>query len=74
MLQSLEREVGVMVRKQCQKVVEVRRVSDNVMTVLLFILDVLRLSYECAPEGGRNFEGKEYFYDELRNVCDMCFL
>ena len=37
MLQSLEREVGVMVRKQCQKVVEVRRVSDKVMTVLLFI-------------------------------------
>ena len=32
------------------------------------------MSYECAPESGRNFEGKEYFYDELRNVCDMCFI
>ena len=43
----------------CEKVVEVRWVSDNVMTVLVvFEGDVLRLICGYAPQSGRDFEGR----------------
>ena len=44
----------------CKKVVEVRRVSDRVMT-LVFEEDVLRLICGHAPQSGRSFEEKQYF-------------
>ena len=44
--------VGVIVKEeQCEKVVEVRRVSDRVMTLVVFEEDVLRLICGCASQG-----------------------
>ena len=37
----------------CEKVVEVRKVSDRVMTVVVFEEDVLRLICGYAPRSGR---------------------
>ena len=51
--------VGFMVKEElCQKVVEVRRVSDRVMTVVAFVEDVLRLICRYAPQSGRSLEEK----------------
>ena len=64
--------VGVMVKEElCEKVVEVRRVSGRVMTVVVFEEDVLRLICGCALQGGRSFEEKLSFYDELTGEWDM---
>ena len=43
----------------CDKVVEVRRVSDRVMTLVVFEEDVLRLTMGYAPQSGRSFEEKQ---------------
>ena len=49
--------VGVMVKEElCEKVVEVRRVSDRVMTVVVVEEDVLRLISWYAPQSGRSLE------------------
>ena len=55
-------------------VVEVRRVSDRVMTVVVvFKEDVLRLICGHAPQSGRSLEEKQSFYDELKCKWDMYF-
>ena len=64
--------VVVMVKEElCEKMVEVRRVSDRVMTVVVFEEDVLRLICWYAPHGGRNLEEEQSFYDELKCEWDM---
>ena len=65
--------VGVMVMdKLCGKVVEVRRVTDRVMTIVVVLEeDVLRLICGYVPQSGRRFEEKHYFYDELKCKRDM---
>ena len=55
----------------CEMVVEVRRVSDRVMSVVVFEEDVLRLICGYAPQSGRSFEEKQSFYDELKCEWDM---
>ena len=56
----------------CEKVVEVRRVSDRVMAVVvIFEEDVLRLICGCAPQSGRSLEEKQSFYDKLKCEWDM---
>ena len=51
--------------------VEVRRVSDRVMTVVVFEEGVLRLISWYAAQGGRSLEDKLPFYDELK-VSGIC--
>ena len=47
----------------CVKVVEVRRVSDRVMILLVvYEQDVLRLVCGYAPQSGRSLEEKQSFY------------
>ena len=50
----------------CEKVVEVRRVSDIVMTVVVFEEDVLRWVCGYAPQSGSSLEEKQSFCDELK--------
>ena len=45
----------------CEKVVEVRRVSDRVMIVIVFKEDVLKLICGYAPQSGRGLEEKHSF-------------
>ena len=46
----------------CENVVEVRRVSDRVMTiVIVFYEDLLRLICGYAPQSGRSLEEKQSF-------------
>ena len=60
--------VGVMVKEQlCEMVVEVRRVSDRVMTVVVFEEDVLRLICGYALQSGR----QTVLYGELNGEWDM---
>ena len=50
-------DVGIMVKEVlCEKVVEVRMVSDRVMTVVFFEGDVLRLICGYDPQSGRCLE------------------
>ena len=64
--------VGVMVKEElCEKVVDVRRVSDRVMTLLVvFEVDVLRLINGYAPQSGISLEEKQ-LHDELKYEWDM---
>ena len=64
---------GVMLKEElCEEVVDVRRVSDRVMTLaVVFEEDVLRLICGYAPQSGRCFEDKLLFYDELKCEWDM---
>ena len=54
-----------------EKVVEVIRVSDRAMTVVVFEEDVLRLICGYAPQSGRSLEEKQSFYDKLKGERDM---
>ena len=46
--------MGVMVKEElCEKVVEVRRISDRLMNVVVFEEDVLRLICGYALQRGR---------------------
>ena len=46
--------VGVMVKEEhCEKAVEVRRVCDRMMTVVVFEENVLRLICGYSPQSGR---------------------
>ena len=68
--------VEVMVKDElCKKVVEVRRVSDSVMTVVVVVFEeyMLRLICGYAPKSGRSLEEKQSFYDKLKCVWDMHF-
>ena len=57
----------------CEKVVDVRRVSDRVMTFVVFEEDVLRMTCGHAPQSGRCLEEKQCSYDELKCEWDMHF-
>ena len=51
----------------CEKVAEVRSVSNRVMiTLVVFEGGVLRLIYGYAPQSGRSLEEKQSSYDELK--------
>ena len=65
--------VGVMVKEeQCEKVMEVRRISDRMMTIaVVFEEDVLRLICGLAPQSGRSLYEKQSFYDELKCEWNM---
>ena len=53
----------------CEKVVEVRRISDRVLTVIvLFEDDVLRLICVYAQQSERSFEEKQSFWDVPKNA------
>ena len=57
--------VGVVVKEElCEKMLEVRMVSDGVMAVVIvFLKDVLRLICGYAPQNGRTFEKRQSFYN-----------
>ena len=58
---------GVTVKEElCEKVVDVRRVSDRLMTVVVFEEDVIRLICGYVPQSRRNLEEKLSFYDGLK--------
>ena len=51
--------MGAMVKELCEQVVEVRRVNNRVIALVLFFKgDVLRLSCECALKRGRSLAEK----------------
>ena len=56
----------------CEKVVEVRRRSDRVMTVVMVLEEeVLRIICVYGPQSGRTAAEKEHFYDDLRSEWDL---
>ena len=60
---------GVMVKK---KVMELGRMSDRVMAVVLVFEDiVLKLICAYIGQSGRSLEAKEIFYYELKGELDM---
>ena len=53
-----------MMKELCDKVIEVRRVSDRVMSfVVVFEENILRLIYRHPPQNGRSLEENQSFYD-----------
>ena len=55
----------------CEKMVEVRRLSDRVMTVsVVFEEDVLRLICGYVPQCGRCLVEKHSFYEEMKGEWD----
>lgn len=64
--------VGVLVKEElCEKVVEVLRKSDRVMTVVMaFEEEVVRIICVYGPQSGRTSAEKERFYDELASEWD----
>ena len=64
----------VLVKELCEKVVEVRRKSDRVMTVVMaFEEEVVRINM-CVlyvPQSGRTGAEKERFYNDLRSDWDL---
>ena len=57
----------------CEEVLEVRMVSDRVMTVVVFDEDMLRLICGYALWSGRSLEEKQSFYVELKCEWDVHF-
>ena len=56
----------------CEKVVEVRRRCDRVMTVVMVLEEeVLRIICVYGPQSGRMAAEKEHFYDDLRSEWDL---
>ena len=56
--------VGATVKEElCEKMIEVRMVSDKLMTVVaaVFEEDELRLICGCAPQSGRSLKEKQSF-------------
>ena len=45
----------------CEKVVEVRRVSDRVMTVVVFEWDLMRMVCGYTPQSGRVWKKNSLF-------------
>ena len=58
--------VGIMEELR-EKVVEVIRVSDSVMTVVVLKWDVPRSICGYAPQSGRSWEEKQTLYDKLKD-------
>ena len=56
---GLKKEMKLVKEELREKVVEVRRVSDRVMTVVVCEEDVLRLICGYAPQSGRSLEEKQ---------------
>ena len=55
-------DVGVMVKEElCEKVVEVRRICDGVVTVVVFEEDVLRFICGYAPQSRSRLDDKQSF-------------
>ena len=54
----------------CRKLVEVGRVSDRMMAVVLVFEDVLRLTSLYAQQS-RSMEEKYSFYNELKNMWNI---
>ena len=65
--------VGVLVKEElCEKVVEVRRKSDRVMTVVMALEEeVVRIICVYGLQSGRTGAEKERFYDDLRSEWDL---
>ena len=65
--------LGVMVKVElCEKMVDVRRLSDRVMTLVsVFAEDVVRLTCGYARQSGRCLEEKQPPYDELKCEWDV---
>ena len=64
--------VGVMVIEElCEKVVEVGRVSDRVMTVVVFEEGVLKLISGYDLQSGSSLKEKQCFYNGLKCECDI---
>ena len=64
--------MGVLVEGLCEKMVEVRRVLDGVVSiVVVFEEDVLSLICRYSPLSGRSLEEKQSFYDKLKCEWDM---
>ena len=65
--------VGVLVKEElCEKVVEVRRKSDRVMTVVMALEEeVVRIICVNGPQSGRTCAEKECFYDDLGSEWDL---
>ena len=65
--------VRVLVKEElCEKVVEVRRRSDRVKTVLMVLEEeVLRIICVYGPQRGRTAAEKEHFFDDLRSEWDL---
>ena len=61
-----------MKKELCEKVVEVGRKSDRVMTVVIAFEkeEVLRICV-YGPQSGRTCAEKERFYDDLRSEWDL---
>ena len=59
--------------ERCQKVVEVRRTSDRVITVVVLVEDALRFICEYAPlSRGSLVEGQSFL--SSRNMSGICIL
>ena len=58
--------VGVLVKEGLYaKVVEVRRVNDRVMSLaLVLVVEVARVVWAYAPQGGKSMDEKEDIYKE----------
>ena len=65
--------VGVLVKEElCEKVVEVRRRSELVITVVMVLEEeVLRIICVYGPQSGRTTAEKEHFYDDLSSEWDL---
>ena len=60
---EIDRSVGVMMNHElCEKVMEERRVSDNVMAIVLFLEEeVLKVICGNTQKNGRSVEAKNSF-------------
>ena len=58
--------VGVLVKEGLyDKVVDVRRVNDRVMSLaLVLVVEVVRVAWAYAPQGGKSMDKKENVYKE----------
>ncbi|XP_015768733.1 PREDICTED: craniofacial development protein 2-like [Acropora digitifera] len=65
--------VGVLVKEELwEKVVEVRRRSERVITVVMVLEEeVLRIICVYGPKSGRMAAEKEHFYDDLSSEWDL---
>ena len=65
--------VGILVREDlCMNVVEINRISDKVMVVvIIFGKKVVRIVCSYAPQGGRSMSEKEKFYEEMGRGCEV---
>ena len=65
--------MGVLVKEElCEKVVEVRRKSGRVMTVVMALEEeVVRIICVYGLQSGRTGAEKERFYDDLRSEWDL---